>query len=732
MKANRLVLGIALSAWLTATVHAQFTYMINGGTVTITGYTGTVGVVSIPGVIEGRTVTTIGSYSFSGSGVLTDITMSDSITKIENSAFQNCAGLVSVAIGNGVSTIEQGAFQWCSSLRSISIPNSVSSLGMKSFFGCTALTSAGIGNGITSIAESMFVGCPNLLDVAIGSGVVNIEGWAFWNCRSLRSVTLPSGVTNIAGSAFLECDGLTNITIPDRVSSIGNFAYSGCDRLTNATIGSNVATIGSSAFSSCTNLKATYFRGNAPTPGVGIFSNCPNATVYFKPGATGWPEVPNPWAGRPTALWLSPFLVTFDTQGGAVSPTSMTVTNGLTYGILPTPTRAGYAFDGWWTGASGAGAQVTSQSVVTNTTAHSLYAKWLVPILEISPASTNFTSSMSSGSVNVAANIPWTARSNATWIAVTGGASGMTNGTVTFNVATNPGTLARTGSVVVTGAGISITCAVTQTGAAAALAIAPVSTNFTCAAVSGRTIGITANIEWTASTNQPWLRISSGYSGGNNGTVTFSVTNNPFAFSRTGGVIIAGGGFTRTCTVIQTGVAVQRLIQVRGNLSFGNVVTGQTATAPMIIDNLGNAPMAVSGIEYPTGFSGMWSGSIELGDSIEVMVSFRPNSAIAYGGAITVLSDATSGTNTISASGAGMAARPAAQDDEGFGVVSNRFGFNINWANGMVVVVDACLDLANPAWFALQTNILTNGTAYFGDPEWTNFPGRFYRLRSVP
>ena len=47
----------------------------------------------------------------------------------------------------------------------------------------------------------------------------------------------------------------------------------------------------------------------------------------------------------------------------------------------------------------------------------------------------------------------------------------------------------------------------------------------------------------------------------------------------------------------------------------------------------------------------------------------------------------------------------------------------------MAVAVDACTDLANPAWTPLQTNLLSNGSSYFGDLQWTNYPARFYRLR---
>jgi hypothetical protein len=75
--------------------------------------------------------------------------------------------------------------------------------------------------------------------------------------------------------------------------------------------------------------------------------------------------------------------------------------------------------------------------------------------------------------------------------------------------------------------------------------------------------------------------------------------------------------------------------------------------------------------------------------------------------------------------------QPAIQvNDISFGVRTNQFGFNITWAGGKVVVVEACTNLANPIWFPLQTNTLTGGSSYFSDPDWTNYPARLYRLRS--
>jgi hypothetical protein len=62
------------------------------------------------------------------------------------------------------------------------------------------------------------------------------------------------------------------------------------------------------------------------------------------------------------------------------------------------------------------------------------------------------------------------------------------------------------------------------------------------------------------------------------------------------------------------------------------------------------------------------------------------------------------------------------------GVQTNQFGFNLSWASGQTVVVEASADLLT--WQPVQTNTLTSGSAYFSDPQWTNYPGRYYRLRS--
>lgn len=67
--------------------------------------------------------------------------------------------------------------------------------------------------------------------------------------------------------------------------------------------------------------------------------------------------------------------VTFNPNGGRVSQASKVVTIGKTYGTLPTPTRTGYRFDGWYTKEIG-GTKVTETTYVGTNPPATLYAHW--------------------------------------------------------------------------------------------------------------------------------------------------------------------------------------------------------------------------------------------------------------------------------------------------------------------------------------------------------------------
>ena len=67
------------------------------------------------------------------------------------------------------------------------------------------------------------------------------------------------------------------------------------------------------------------------------------------------------------------YTVTFDANGGTCSTTSVKVTEGDVIGALPTPTRSGYTFDGWYTATSGGTKLTTSWKPTATAT---VYAHW--------------------------------------------------------------------------------------------------------------------------------------------------------------------------------------------------------------------------------------------------------------------------------------------------------------------------------------------------------------------
>ena len=67
--------------------------------------------------------------------------------------------------------------------------------------------------------------------------------------------------------------------------------------------------------------------------------------------------------------------ITLDPNGGNLANATKEVTYNSPYGELPTPNRAGYDFDGWFTEKDG-GTKIEASTVVTAVEPHTLYAHW--------------------------------------------------------------------------------------------------------------------------------------------------------------------------------------------------------------------------------------------------------------------------------------------------------------------------------------------------------------------
>ena len=271
---------------LPTVAQAQFTCQTNGGAITVTGYTGSGGAVTIPSTLYGLPVT---------------------------------------AIGNS-------AFLYKSSLTSITLPNSLTSIGLYAFYS-TGLTDVTIPNSVTNLGSSAFAACYSLNNVMIGSGVTSIGSDAFYYCSRLLAITVDpanSFYSSLAGVVFNKSQTTLILypggkaggyTVPGSVITIGYSAFYYCYSLTGVTLPSSLTSIGSDAFSCCSELTGIYFQGNAPSLGSSVFYSVnPNATVCYLLGTTGWGTT---FGGLPTFVLVAGTVPTILAQ-----PASRTVSSG--------------------------------------------------------------------------------------------------------------------------------------------------------------------------------------------------------------------------------------------------------------------------------------------------------------------------------------------------------------------------------------------------------------------
>ena len=76
-----------------------------------------------------------------------------------------------------------------------------------------------------------------------------------------------------------------------------------------------------------------------------------------------------------TVQFRTDVIVSYNANGGSVTPTSTSFDYNTAIGTLPIPTRSGYSFDSWNSNSSGTGSTITAATVYTSSS--TIYAKWI-------------------------------------------------------------------------------------------------------------------------------------------------------------------------------------------------------------------------------------------------------------------------------------------------------------------------------------------------------------------
>lgn len=332
--------GTAYSATVTFSVQEAFTV----SSTSLTGYTGSGGVVYIP---TDMNITTIGEEAFKNNTDITAVIIPKTVTSIGEEAFYGCTNLKYVFFYDvytqdvadcELTLIYAWAFAGCTSLEYVDFSNCKTfTIAKYAFEGCTSLT---VIKGIENIGTAhnyAFYGCTSLVGslssdsgVELVKSVVYNDGTATTDLDGIANLVKNTSATDIrnvkitlsetlteADSAcvvnimsmkelcsyvtslditglhvsgnyvFANCDSLTVIDTAE-FTSLGSGMFYDCDGITSVTI--KTATVGSYAFYNCDNLASVAFEGiTNGTIGAYAFAsdNANNlASVTFGEGVT--------------------------------------------------------------------------------------------------------------------------------------------------------------------------------------------------------------------------------------------------------------------------------------------------------------------------------------------------------------------------------------------------------------------------------------------------------------
>lgn len=259
----------------------DFTVTSRSGSVTVTGYSGDGGEITLPQQVEiqGEILTVTGMSAstsvFKGNKKITKVTIPDGYVSIEGGAFQDCTALTEVNIPGSVSSIGFSAFEECTSLNSVTFQEGSASglsIGMSAFKNCN-LTSVTLPSRLNSLHGLSFAGNDNLADLnltgepvnfaAVDGAIYDLTGEsgaelvAYAPGRTSAEFTVPDTiadkpVTSIGLSAFRYHENLQKVTLPASVMEINSYAFEAMTALKELALETETPPI--LAANACTNL----------------------------------------------------------------------------------------------------------------------------------------------------------------------------------------------------------------------------------------------------------------------------------------------------------------------------------------------------------------------------------------------------------------------------------------------------------------------------------------------
>ena len=329
---------------------------------------------------------------------------------VGTNAFKGCTELQSLVLPPSLEDIGDEAFMGCSYLDNVIVPGSVKRVGARAFKNCTGFTGALIEYGVESLGDEAFYGDWRISEVDIPSSVTNIGVSAFGGDSSIIRVGLRGDVRKVS-EIFSNYAILREATVKEGDGAIVDGLFEGCAELADVHFLGNspeLANDGRNIYGGTPETLTTYVattstgwdgtKGSHSLPQAWPLAgnrrsiaqwDLPTYLVLFdsnggtlgvqstyqyserkftlppEPVQTGYKFAG--WWTKPVgglrvtgdtvfiegvyrtlyAHWTKGRWVFLDPNGGTVENEFVTYIEQTEYGVLPTPVRTGYAFDGW-------------------------------------------------------------------------------------------------------------------------------------------------------------------------------------------------------------------------------------------------------------------------------------------------------------------------------------------------------------------------------------------------
>ena len=161
----------------------------------------------------------------------------------------------------------------------------VVNIGSGAFSNKLTLTSVAIPNNVTNLGTNAFYLCAGLTNVSFGTGLLAIGHGSFYGCKKLPAVTIPDTVRSLGSNVFNQCVSLTNVVIGNAIANLDNAAFQACSNLARVVIPNSVTNLGTNVFYSCASLTNVTLGGNVRNLGPGAFQGCAALPAIVFPGS---------------------------------------------------------------------------------------------------------------------------------------------------------------------------------------------------------------------------------------------------------------------------------------------------------------------------------------------------------------------------------------------------------------------------------------------------------------